>query len=51
MIINHSIIGLAEGAVAVVIIGTLLKLRPDVLQSSPILGKLAMFKNKTGEEA
>lgn len=51
MIINHSIIGIAEGAVAVVIIGTLLKLRPDVLRSSPILGKLAMFKNQTEEDA
>lgn len=46
MALNHSIIGIAEGAVAVVIIGTLLKLRPDVLQSSPIMGKLAIFKNK-----
>jgi cobalt/nickel transport system permease protein len=51
MVINHSIIGVAEGVVAVIIIGTLLKLRPDVLQSSPIMGKLAMFKNKTEAEA
>jgi cobalt/nickel transport system permease protein len=51
MVINHSIIGVAEGAVAVVIIATLLKLRPDVLRSSPIMGKLAMFKNQTEEEA
>lgn len=51
MVINHSIIGVAEGAVAVVIIGTLLKLRPDVLRSSPIMGKLACLKNKTEEEA
>jgi cobalt/nickel transport system permease protein len=47
MAINHSIIGVAEGIVAVIIIGTLFKLRPDVLQSSPIMGKLGMFQNKT----
>lgn len=46
MAINHSIIGVAEGIVTVVIIGTLLKLRPDVLEKSPILGKLSIFKNK-----
>ncbi len=51
MALNHSIIGVAEGVVTVIIIGTLLKLRPDVLEKSPILGKLAMFKNQTkGEE-
>jgi cobalt/nickel transport system permease protein len=49
MVINHSVIGIAEGVVAVIIIGTLLKLRPDVLQSSPILGKLGLFKNKEVE--
>ena len=49
MVINHSVIGVAEGVVAVIIIGTLLKLRPDVLQNSPILGKLGMFKNKEVE--
>ncbi len=46
MAINHSIIGVAEGIVTVILIGTLLKLRPDVLQKSLILGKLPMFKNK-----
>lgn len=46
MAINHSIIGVAEGIVTVVLIGTLLKLRPDVLEQSPILGKLPIFKNK-----
>jgi cobalt/nickel transport system permease protein len=53
MAINHSIIGIAEGVVTMVIIGTLLKLRPDVLEKSPILGKLGMFKNnkETMEEA
>jgi cobalt/nickel transport system permease protein len=49
MVINHSVIGVAEGIVAVIIIGTLLKLRPDVLQNSPILGKLSIFKNKEVE--
>lgn len=51
MAINHSIIGVAEGIVTVVLIGTLLKLRPDVLEKSPILGKLPIFKNKPAEEA
>jgi cobalt/nickel transport system permease protein len=46
MAINHSIIGVAEGIVTVILIGTLLKLRPDVLESSPILGKLSMFRKK-----
>lgn len=46
MAINHSIIGVAEGIVTVIIIGTLLKLRPDVLEKSPILGKLGMLQNK-----
>ena len=46
MAINHSIIGVAEGIVTVIIIGTLLKLRPDVLEKSPILGKLSIFQNK-----
>jgi cobalt/nickel transport system permease protein len=46
MALHHSVIGIAEGIVTVVIIGTLLKLRPDVLEQSPILGKLSMLKNK-----
>jgi cobalt/nickel transport system permease protein len=46
MAINHSIIGVAEGVASVIIIGTLLKLRPDILMKSPILGKLGMFQNK-----
>ncbi len=49
MAINHSIIGIAEGIITVILIGTLLKLRPDVLDKSPILGKLSMFKNKAIE--
>lgn len=44
MAINHSIIGVAEGIVTVIIIGTLLKLRPDVLANGPILGKLSMLR-------
>ncbi|MCL2691759.1 MAG: energy-coupling factor ABC transporter permease [Candidatus Bathyarchaeota archaeon] len=50
MAINHSIIGVAEGIVTVILIMTLLKLRPDVLEKSPILGKLSIFKNKPNNE-
>jgi len=46
MALNHSIIGVAEGIVTVILIGSLLKLRPDVLEKSPILGKLSLFQNK-----
>jgi cobalt/nickel transport system permease protein len=46
MALNHSIIGVAEGFVTVILIATLLKLRPDILEKSPILGRLSMFKNK-----
>jgi cobalt/nickel transport system permease protein len=46
MAINHSIIGVGEGIVTVIIIGTLLRLRPDILEKSPILGKLSMFQHK-----
>jgi cobalt/nickel transport system permease protein len=46
MAINHSIIGVAEGVVTVILIGTLLKLRPDVLERSPILGKLGIFQKE-----
>jgi cobalt/nickel transport system permease protein len=51
MAINHSIIGVAEGIVTVILIATLLKLRPDVLQRSPILGKLNILKIKLEAEA
>jgi cobalt/nickel transport system permease protein len=51
MAINHSIIGVAEGIVTVIIISTLLKLRPDVLEKSPILGKLSIFQKKETKEA
>jgi cobalt/nickel transport system permease protein len=46
MAINHSVIGVAEGVVTVIIISTLLKLRPDVIEKSPVLGKLSMFNKK-----
>jgi cobalt/nickel transport system permease protein len=46
MAINHSIIGVAEGIVTMILIGTLLKLRPDVLEQSPILKRLPIFQNK-----
>lgn len=37
MAINHSIIGIIEGVVTAVLVGVLLKLRPDVLSKSPAL--------------
>jgi cobalt/nickel transport system permease protein len=46
MAINHSIIGAAEGVVTMILIGALLKLRPDVLEQSPILKRLKIFQNK-----
>ncbi len=50
MLLNHSVIGVAEGVVTVILIGTLLKLRPDVLEKSPILGKIPRFKSKVTTE-
>jgi len=50
MAINHSIIGVIEGIVTVALIATLLKLRPDVLEKSPILSKLALFQNKNSNQ-
>lgn len=50
MAINHSIIGVAEGVVTMILIGTLLKLRPDVLEQSPILKRLPIFQNKKEEK-
>lgn len=50
MAINHSIIGVAEGIVTVIIIATLLNLRPDVLEKSPVLGKLSFLRNKKQTE-
>ena len=40
MAINHSVIGVIEGVVTAVLVGVLLKLRPDVLAKSPILKSL-----------
>ncbi len=50
MVAYHSVIGGIEGLVTIVLIITLLKLRPDVLEKSPLLGKLSMFKDKTKNE-
>jgi cobalt/nickel transport system permease protein len=50
MAINHSIIGVAEGIVTVILIATLLKLRPDVLEKSPIIGKINIFKKTKPQE-
>jgi len=47
MAINHSVIGVIEGVVTVVLIGGLLKLRPDVLRRSPSLKNLSVIKNAT----
>ena len=44
MVINHSVIGVIEGIVTVVLIATLLKLRPDVLSKSPSLKNLQFFQ-------
>ena len=46
MALNHSIIGVGEGIITMILVGTLLKLRPDVLQQSPILKRLSFFQNK-----
>jgi cobalt/nickel transport system permease protein len=43
MAINHSVIGVAEGVVTMILIGTLLKSRPDVLSKSPVLKSLDLF--------
>jgi ABC-type Co2+ transport system permease subunit len=45
MAINHSIIGVGEGIVTMILIGTLLKTRPDILSKSPILKHLPIFQN------
>jgi cobalt/nickel transport system permease protein len=46
MAVNHSVIGVIEGVVTMILIGTLLKLRPDVLEQSPVLKRLSIFRNK-----
>lgn len=47
MAMNHAIIGVGEGIITMILIGTLLKLRPDLLQQSPILKRLPVFQNKS----
>jgi cobalt/nickel transport system permease protein len=50
MAMNHSIIGVGEGIITMILVGTLLKLRPDILQQSPILKRLPMLQNKEDTE-
>jgi cobalt/nickel transport system permease protein len=50
MAMNHSIIGVGEGIITMILVGTLLKLRPDILQQSPILKWLPMLQNKEDSE-
>ena len=50
MAMNHSIIGVGEGIITMILVGTLLKLRPDILQQSPILKRLPIFQNKDEAE-
>jgi len=50
MVINHSVIGVIEGIVTVVLIATLLKLRPDVLSKSPTLKALQFFQASNNVE-
>jgi cobalt/nickel transport system permease protein len=45
MAINHSVIGVIEGVVTVVLVGVLMKLRPDVLSKSPSLKNLPALQN------
>jgi cobalt/nickel transport system permease protein len=45
MAINHSVIGVGEGTVTTILVGTLLKVRPDVLSKSPILNRLPIFQS------
>lgn len=46
MAINHSVIGVIEGVVTVVLVSVLLKLRPDVLSKSPSLKDLPAFQEQ-----
>jgi cobalt/nickel transport system permease protein len=46
MAMNHSIIGVGEGIITSILIGTLLKLRPDLLTQSPILKRIPQLQNK-----
>ena len=46
MALNHSIIGVGEGIITAILVGTLLKLRPDLLTQSPILKRIPQLQNK-----
>ena len=47
MAINHSIIGVGEGIITAILVGTQpLKLRPDLLMQSPILKRIPQLQNK-----
>jgi ABC-type Co2+ transport system, permease component len=46
MALNHSIIGVGEGIITALLIGSLLKLRPDLLAQSPILKRIPQLQNK-----
>jgi len=46
MALNHSIIGVGEGIITAILVGTLLKLRPDLLMQSPILKRIPQLQNK-----
>jgi cobalt/nickel transport system permease protein len=51
MFVNHFVIGIIEGIVTVILLMTLLTLRPDVLEKSPMIGRLSLFKdNKVKDE-
>jgi len=46
MALNHSIIGVGEGIITAILVGTLLRLRPDLLTQSPILKRIPQLRNK-----
>ncbi len=50
MALNHSIIGVGEGIITAILVGTLLKLRPDLLMQSPILKRIPQLQNKDDVE-
>ena len=50
MAMNHSIIGVGEGIITAILVGTLLKLRPDLLTQSPILKRIPQLQNKADFE-
>jgi cobalt/nickel transport system permease protein len=52
MAVNHSVIGAIEGVVTVVLVGTLMKSRPDILANNPIIKSLPIprFSGKPQDE-